>query len=85
MEKVWLKNYQPGVPETINPDAYRSIMDLFDDSCQRFKDKPALQSFGTQMTYGQLAEQVRGFAAYCQQVLQLKKGNWMLRKFISNQ
>lgn len=29
MEKIWLKQYPEGVPETIDVTAYRSLQDLF--------------------------------------------------------
>ena len=36
MEKIWLKSYPPGVPAEINPDAYQSIVEIFDKSCQQY-------------------------------------------------
>ena len=41
MEKVWLKNYQSGVPTEINPDKYTSINEMFDEVCKLYADCPA--------------------------------------------
>jgi len=75
VEKVWLKSYPPGVPVEINPDAYHSLVEIFDISCQRFRDKPAFYNFGTTLTYGQMNEYSHHIAAYFQQKLKLKKGD----------
>lgn len=75
MEKIWLKSYQAGVPAEIDPDAYSSLVDVFLQSCNKFKDKPAFTHLGTCLTYDQLKAKCRDFAAYCQKVLKLPKGS----------
>lgn len=75
MEKIWLKNYPPGVPAEINPDAYESIIDFFNKSCQQFADKPAFYNAGVTLTYSQIDEYSRAFAAYLQKDLKLKPGD----------
>lgn len=75
MEKIWLKNYPPGVPAEINPDAYQSIVELFDKSCQQSHDHPAFYNLGTTLTYSQIDKYSRDFAAYLLQELKLKKGD----------
>lgn len=75
MEKIWLKHYQSGVPEEINPDRYSSLVDLFQSSCEKFADLPALSNFDSRLTYRELATLSRAFAAYLQNVLQCKKGD----------
>lgn len=75
MEKIWLNSYQPGVPETINPDVYPSIVHLFEESCQKFAANPAASNFGVSITYAELDELSRSFAAYCQHDLKLQKGD----------
>ncbi len=74
-EKIWLKHYPPGVPGEINPHAYESVADLFEQSCAKFSHKPAISNFGVQLSYSQLEQASRHFAAYLQQVLALKKGD----------
>ncbi len=73
-EKIWLKNYPPGVPAEIDCHAYESLVDLFEQSCTQFADKPALSNFGTTISYAKLDSLSRDFAAYLQQVLQIPPG-----------
>ncbi|HLB41576.1 MAG TPA: AMP-binding protein [Gammaproteobacteria bacterium] len=75
MEKIWLKSYPPNIPAEINPDAYQSIAEMFNKICQRYNDKPAFYNLGITLTYRQLDQYSRDFAAYLQQTLNLKKGD----------
>lgn len=75
MEKIWLKNYQEGIPEFINPQAYTSLVDFFEQSCAQYKDHKALHNLGTELTYADLEEKSRQLAAYFQVQLGLKKGD----------
>lgn len=75
MEKIWLKRYPEGIPSEINPDTYRSLVDLFADAVHQFHDKQALCSFGSKLTYGEWDKLSRDLAAYFQQQLGLKKGD----------
>lgn len=73
MEKVWLKSYPTGVPETLNVDAYDSIVEAFETYCQQFGDNYAFTNFGTRYTYADIDAATRDFAAFLQQRLKLKK------------
>ena len=64
--KVWLKQYPAGVPRDIGSLGYSSLIELFEDSCRRFADLPALSNMGTVMTYAELERKSRHFAAYLQ-------------------
>ncbi|GLT15720.1 long-chain-fatty-acid--CoA ligase FadD [Vibrio algivorus] len=75
MEKPWLKRYPENVPETINPDQYSSLIDMFEQSVQKFADQPAFMNMGSVMTFRKLEERSRAFAAYLQNDLKLKKGD----------
>jgi long-chain acyl-CoA synthetase len=79
MEKVWLKQYQPGVAETIDPSEYRSAAEVFDKSAARFRDRPAFANsikFASRtMSYGEIDAASRDLAAYLQHDLGLKKGD----------
>lgn len=75
MEKIWLKSYQPGVPDTIDPDHYASLAALFLESCGRYADKPALMNYGSVLSYQQWEHYSGQLAAYFQQVLGLEKGD----------
>lgn len=75
MEKIWLKSYPPGIPAEINPDAYQSLVEVFDNSCNTFASQPAFYNFGTTLTYADIDEYSRDFAAYLQNELKLKQGD----------
>ncbi len=75
MEKFWLKNYVKGVPAEINPDQYHSIVEILDESAIAYANNPAFYSMGTTLTFQQTEQYSQVFAAYLQQVLNLKKGD----------
>lgn len=74
MQKVWLKNYQTGIPHEIKVN-HKSLAEIFDETIQRNKSKPAFANFGTELTYDELNKKTRDFAAFCQQELKLEKGD----------
>jgi long-chain acyl-CoA synthetase len=74
LEKIWLKSYSPGVPAEINPDAYQSLVEVFEKACRTYHDRLAFANLGVTMTYAELNSRSRDFAAYLQQILKLKKG-----------
>ncbi|MCX7659859.1 MAG: long-chain-fatty-acid--CoA ligase [Caldimonas manganoxidans] len=66
MEKVWLKHYPEGVPHEINPDQYPSLVALLEESFTKYAERPAFKFMGKTLTYAQLDEYSRIFAAYLQ-------------------
>src|SRR3989338_7591652 len=74
MDKIWLKQYTQGVPDTINPDAFTSLVHFFEKYANDFLDQPVFTNFGTEMTYREMKTHTRNFAAFLQQQLKLKKG-----------
>lgn len=74
VEKLWLKNYQKGVPEFINPDLYSSLPEMFASTFQQFATRNAFYSLGSFLTYRELDEQSLRFATVLQQTLKLRKG-----------
>ncbi|MGP8306624.1 long-chain-fatty-acid--CoA ligase FadD [Vibrio sp. YIC-376] len=75
MDKPWLSRYPSDVPETINPEQYESLVDMFEQSVQKYADQPAFMNMGSVMTFRKLEERSRAFAAYLQNELKLKKGD----------
>lgn len=75
MEKIWLQHYPKDVPQTVDVDQFRSLVDLFNHSCETFADKPAVENFGTVLTYSELNQLTKKFAAYLQHDLKLQKGD----------
>ncbi|RAP28492.1 long-chain-fatty-acid--CoA ligase [Candidatus Marinamargulisbacteria bacterium SCGC AG-343-D04] len=74
MEHIWLKHYPKGVPTTINPDAFHSIMDVFEQSVSSFADRPAYTSMGVSLTYKEVDTLSKHFAGYLQNHLNMEKG-----------
>ena len=74
MEKFWIKSYPTGVPENVVLAQYGSLVDLLEESFAKYKDDKAYILMDKALTYGQLDEASRAFAAYLQS-LGLKKGD----------
>lgn len=75
MERIWLKNYPPGVAPEIDVNAFASLRAVLRSSCERFADLPAFSNMGASMTYAELDQHSRDFAAYLQHTLHLNKGD----------
>jgi long-chain acyl-CoA synthetase len=75
MEKIWLKSYPPGIPAEIDPESYSSLAAIFDDAVARYPDRVAYTNFGRELTFRQLDEKSRAFAAWLQQEAGLRKGD----------
>jgi len=66
MDKIWLKSYPPGVPADIDPNEFKSIVELFDKSVAKYRDLPAYYNMGKTMTFDELDGHSRAFAAFLQ-------------------
>jgi long-chain acyl-CoA synthetase len=66
VERVWLRSYPPGVPADINPNEYRSLVELFDSSIKKYADRPAFHSMGKTISFGELDKLSRDFGAWLQ-------------------
>lgn len=66
MDKPWLKHYPKGVPANINVEQYPSLVALIEESFKKYRDLPAYKFMGKTVTFGQVDEQSRAFAAYLQ-------------------
>ncbi len=75
MEKIWLKNYPEGVPAEVDINQYASLKDLLEQSFETYKDLPAVTNMGKTLTYGELDQQSRYFAAFLQNNCGLDKGD----------
>ena len=75
MEKIWLKSYPKGMPAEIDVGAYASVVEVFEKSVAKYRDKPAYANFGTTISYDELDRLTRDLAAYLQQGLGLKQGD----------
>jgi long-chain acyl-CoA synthetase len=70
----WLRAYGGRIPAEINPDAYGSVLEMLEGAMKRYADRPAFRCFGQTLTYGDTERLSRGFAAYLQHKLGVKKG-----------
>ncbi|MBX3702259.1 MAG: long-chain-fatty-acid--CoA ligase [Steroidobacteraceae bacterium] len=73
--KFWLKHYPPGVPAEIDPDAIRSLKEMFEHSFRHYAARPAFTNMGRTLSYAQADELSRRFGAWLQQEAGLKKGD----------
>ena len=67
MEKIWLKSYPPGVPAEIDFRQFKSIGELFEKSCAKFRDRPAYINMGKTLSFGELEHLATAFGAWLQQ------------------
>ncbi|MDN7127747.1 long-chain-fatty-acid--CoA ligase FadD [Pseudidiomarina sp. 1APR75-33.1] len=74
VEKTWLQRYPAGVPETIDPDHFNSLVDIFEQSVEAYGDKTAYVNMDHEMSFHELDEETKKFAAYLQSK-GLKKGD----------
>lgn len=73
MEKIWLKRYPEGMPETINPEHYASLLEVFEKSFTDYKDLPAFTNMGKTLSYDEIDTATKKVASYIQNDLGLKK------------
>ncbi|MGA8030929.1 MAG: AMP-binding protein, partial [Casimicrobiaceae bacterium] len=74
VDRIWLKNYPPGVPAEIDPDRFTSIGDLFDKTATAFSGRPAYHNLGHTLSYADLERLSRDFAAFLQALPAMGKG-----------
>jgi long-chain acyl-CoA synthetase len=76
VEKIWLeKSYPPGIPAEINADKYSSLTDMFSKYVKVYAERTAYINMGSEISYQELEQQAKAFAAYLQQELGLVKGD----------
>ncbi|WP_298875016.1 long-chain fatty acid--CoA ligase [uncultured Bradyrhizobium sp.] len=66
MERIWLKQYPPGVPADIEPTQYASLVDLLEESFAKFADRKAFICMDKAITYRDLDQMSLALAAYLQ-------------------
>jgi long-chain acyl-CoA synthetase len=66
VDRIWLKHYPPGVPHDINVHEYESLVDLLEESFQKFRDRDAYIYMGKHFKYGEAEEMSRALAAFFQ-------------------
>lgn len=64
--KPWLQSYPDGVPHTIGELSHASLVEMLEESFAKFPNRNACEYLGKFMTYRELDQQSRNFAAYLQ-------------------
>jgi long-chain acyl-CoA synthetase len=64
MERVWLARYPQGTPAEVSLDAGTTLVDVFRRSCERFAARPAFHNMGTTLSYAEVDQLSRDFAAW---------------------
>ena len=64
--KPWLKNYPEGVPHDVDISEYDSLLDMFEECFERYPNRRACEYLGKFLTYSELDQHSRHFAAYLQ-------------------
>ena len=66
MDKIWLKSYPPGVPQDVQPEQYRSVAHLLEESFRKNASNPFSVCMDRWMTYGELDARSAALGAYLQ-------------------
>ncbi|MGO4378034.1 long-chain-fatty-acid--CoA ligase [Pseudoduganella sp. RAF19] len=66
-DKIWLASYPEGIPATIDPERYRSLVHLLEESFTRFASRKAYVCMDSVMTYREWEQYSRQIAAWLQQ------------------
>ncbi|MDA5132229.1 AMP-binding protein [Psychrobacter sp. ANT_H3] len=64
--KPWLAQYPENVPNTINPDQYESLIELYEECFNRFRMHPMTICMGVTHTYGDVDQASLAVAAWLQ-------------------
>ncbi len=73
--KIWHEHYEKGVPQEINLAEYSSVVDILEQSFEKYPTRPALHCMGKTYNYEEVEILSRRFASYLQNDLNLKKGD----------
>ncbi len=73
-DRPWLSSYPPGVPADIDPSQYASLVQLLEESFQKYANRTAYSFMGKEVSYAQTDAVSRAMAAYLQG-LGLAKGD----------
>lgn len=74
-DRIWLKSYSEGIPFEIDTSGNQSISELFSKAVDKFGDRVAYKSFGSELTFNDVDRLSRNFAAYLQNEHGVKKGD----------
>lgn len=73
-DRIWLSSYPQGVPADIDTSRYASVVDMMEESFQKYADRAAYSFMGKELSYRQVDELSRTFGTYLQS-LGMAKGD----------
>ncbi|MEJ8855761.1 AMP-binding protein [Variovorax robiniae] len=73
-QRHWVAAYGD-VPATINPDAYGSVTEMFEQAMKKYAAKTAFSSFGQKLSFADVDRLSARFASYLQREIGVKKGD----------
>jgi long-chain acyl-CoA synthetase len=74
-DRVWLKEYPPGVPAGIEIDPGDSLVGMLDRACSRHAPRPAFSNMGRTLSYAEFDDLTRRFAAWLQGLADVGPGD----------
>ncbi|MEE4218448.1 MAG: AMP-binding protein, partial [Xanthomonadales bacterium] len=72
MDKPWLNQYPDAVPAEIDLSEYSSILDIYEQSLEKYADRDAYMNFGKTLSFAELGRMSRDFAAFLQSLGMVK-------------
>ena len=75
MTKPWLTNYPKNVAPEVDLNRYTSLVELFQQSTAKYSKQIAYSNFDAQLSFEQVDELSRDFAAFLQNKLRVSKGD----------
>jgi long-chain acyl-CoA synthetase len=64
--RPWLAHYPPAVPPAIEEAKIGTLADLIASACTSYGERPAFESFGKAISFGEVGRAARAFAAWLQ-------------------
>ena len=75
MSHAWYSSYPEGIQHEADISAYDSLVDVFETACNEYASKPCFCNYGKTLSYRQIDQYSRDFAAFLQNQLNFKKGD----------
>ena len=75
MHQPWFINYPENVTHDVDLNRYSSLVDLFQQTTAKYHKQTAYSNFGAELSFEQVDELSKNFAAYLQARLNITKGD----------
>ncbi len=66
VDRFWVKNYPAGVPADIDPNQYKSLVQLLDEAFKKYGSQPAYSCMGATLSYRDLDTNSAAIGAWLQ-------------------